>query len=596
MIQEDYTIELILAEAKDDIEKVSLLHEYAMKVSRKSPFFMLSLSLQALNFAQLSRDYTAIADSHRICGVAYSYLSEFAKALQQFKHALVYYQKANSNKGRATVIRNLGALYQEIGQYEIALEYLLESLEICQQIGDQDGLAGNLVNTARIYYMLKDSVKALEYYNMVLDYAEKNNNKDYYSIALGNIGLIHSTNGDYEAAIECHLKALHLKREIGNLLGEAAELAKLGAIYFQQSDHKNSLYYYNESLKIRKELYNERGVALNLLNISEVYRKAGEIEPALEYILQAIETAKRIDSREILYHAHQEAARIFELKSEYAQAYYHHVQYAMYKDDVINDDRVKSLAALQVQYDTERSLKQQEELRRKLLEIEQTALQSQMNPHFVSNALYAIQGLITDGEKEAANRYLSRFAKLIRLTLEQVRKRFISLAEEVQTISLYLELESLRFQKKFEYSISVEEGLSAQELKIPPMLLQPYIENAIKHGILPSGRSGSLWIKIRNYNHGYLQCIIEDNGIGRAESLRRKRPTTAHTSLGMNITKERLSLLQQSLNREFQVDIIDMCLHDDDVTTGTKVVITLPQLNDSLLAEVFFNDMPHSFR
>lgn len=587
MIQEDYTVELLLAEAKDDIEKAALLHEYALKVSRKSPFFMLSLALQALNFAQLSRDYTVIADSYRICGVAYSYLSEFVKALQQFKHALVYYQKANSNKGRASVIRNLGALYQEMGQYEIALEYLLESLEICQQIGDLDGLASNLVNTARIYYILHDNAKALEYYNQVLEYAEKNNNKDYYSIALGNIGLIHARDGNYEEAIECHLQALRLKREIANLLGEASELANLGIVYAQQDDFENALYYFNESIRIRKDLYNERGVAMNLVNISEVYRKAGDSESALHYILQAIDTAQRIDSQEILSHAHQEAAKIFELTGDFEQAYRHHVQYVGYKDSVINDDRVKSLAALQVQYDTERTLKQQEELRRKLLEVEQTALQSQMNPHFVSNALYAIQGLITDGEKEAANRYLSRFAKLIRLTLEQVRKRFISLTEEVQTISLYLELESLRFQKKFDYTIVVEDGLNTQDLKIPPMLLQPYIENAIKHGILPTGRSGYLLIKIHKYNHGYLQCVIEDNGIGRSESIRRKKLNNHHTSLGMNITKERLLLLQQSLNREFEVDIIDLFDSDGETPQGTRVLITLPQLNEALLAEVF---------
>jgi tetratricopeptide (TPR) repeat protein len=587
MIQEDYTVELLLAEAKDDIEKASLLHEYALKVSRKSPFFMLSLSLQALNFAQLARDYTVIADSYRICGVAYSYLSEFAKALQQFKNALVYYQKANSNKGRASVIRNLGALYQEMGQYEIALEYLLESLEICQQIGDLDGLASNLVNTARIYYILHDNGKALEYYNQVLEYAEKNDNKDYYSIALGNIGLIHARDGNYEEAIECHLQSLRLKREIGNLLGEASELANLGIVYAQQNDFENALYYFNESIRIRKDLYNERGIAMNLVNISEVYRKAGDSESALHYILQAIDTAQRIDSQEILSHAHQEAAKIFEQTGDFAQAYRHHVKYASYKDGVINDDRIKSLAALQVQYDTERSLKQQEELRRKLLEVEQMALQSQMNPHFVSNALYAIQGLITDGEKEPANRYLSRFAKLIRLTLEQVRKRFISLAEEVQTISLYLELESLRFQKKFDYTIVVEEGLNTQELKIPPMLLQPYIENAIKHGILPTGRSGCLLIKICKYHHGYLQCIIEDNGIGRNESIRRKKLNNPHTSLGMNITKERLSLLQQSLNKEFEVDIIDLFDEDGTTSLGTRIVITLPQLNEALLAEAF---------
>lgn len=587
MLQEDYAVELLLAEAKDDAEKATLLHEYALKVSRRSPFFMLSLALQALNFAQLARDYTIVADSHRICGVAYSYLSEFAKALQQFKHALVYYQKASSNKGRAMVIRNLGALYQEMGQYEIALEYLLESLEICQLIGDKEGLASNLVNTARIYYILNDNAKALEYYNQVLEYADKNDNRDYYSIALGNIGLIHARNGNYEEAVECHLRALHFKREIGNLLGEAAELANLGAVYLQQSNFEQSLYYFHESIRIRKELYNERGVALTLVNISEVYRRAGDAESALQSILQAIEAAQRIDSREILYHAHHEAAQIFEMKGNYVQAYRHHVHYVQYKDAVLNDERVKSLAALQVQYDTERTLKQQEELRRKLLEVEQTALQSQMNPHFVSNALYAIQGLITDGEKEAANRYLSRFAKLIRLTLEQVRKRFISLAEEVQTISLYLELESLRFQKKFEYTIEVEEGLHVQELKIPPMLLQPYIENAIKHGILPAGRSGKLFIKIHKRNPGYLQCIIEDNGIGRTESLRRKKIVAAHTSLGMNITKERLLLLEQSLHKEFQVDIVDLYEETNEAAAGTQVIITIPQLHDALLAEVF---------
>jgi ligand-binding sensor domain-containing protein/putative methionine-R-sulfoxide reductase with GAF domain len=216
-------------------------------------------------------------------------------------------------------------------------------------------------------------------------------------------------------------------------------------------------------------------------------------------------------------------------------------------------------------------------LNRDLATSQLTALRAQMNPHFIFNALNSIQQYILKGDVDQANKYLSKFSRLQREVLNHCDQNFISLDKEIEMLNLYLELEQLRFSENFEYAISMEKEIDSAELKIPPMILQPFVENAIWHGLMPKKGSKELSIEFLLSSEDLLQCIIRDNGIGRVEAARLKETSKSaptHKSKGLNLVYERLNILEKQYQQPFEVVISDLTNAAGEVQ-GTKVTLTL---------------------
>jgi ligand-binding sensor domain-containing protein len=217
--------------------------------------------------------------------------------------------------------------------------------------------------------------------------------------------------------------------------------------------------------------------------------------------------------------------------------------------------------------------------KRRLIEAELQSLRSQMNPHFIFNALNAIQDFVLNNDKENANIYLSKFAGLIRVIMENSKKPFISLNDEIKFLNLYLEIESVRFNHKFSYTIDIDTKIDRDKTRLPSMILQPYIENSIKHGLAPKKGKGSLLVQIRS-ERSQLTCIIEDDGIGRKTSAGAKRAGSNHISRGMETTHERLRLLNQSADLNMNLEIVDL-KNAEGEACGTRVLLTFPTEFDS---------------
>ena len=227
-----------------------------------------------------------------------------------------------------------------------------------------------------------------------------------------------------------------------------------------------------------------------------------------------------------------------------------------------------------------RSIKRKERLRteisERITEFEMKALRAQMNPHFIFNAINSIQNFMLDSDIDAALNYLSDFAKLIRLTLDNVSKKRIYLEDELEYLKYYLSLEKMRFDKKFEVEITTPKELSYNKFLIPPMIIQPYIENSIKHGFIYKTKGAKIKLVFEQTKDEFLKCIIEDNGIGREKSQKLNKNNRTHKSKGTFITNERLSLLNQTQQKKgYKVEIID--LYDEhNLASGTRVEIFIP--------------------
>ena len=214
------------------------------------------------------------------------------------------------------------------------------------------------------------------------------------------------------------------------------------------------------------------------------------------------------------------------------------------------------------------------ELNKKIANIELQALRAQMNPHFIFNTMASIQHYISNNDTDAALKYLSKFAKLMRSIIGNSKQQMISIAEELNALNLYLELEIMRFIDKFDYTITVDKSIDQNYDRIPSMLIQPYVENAIIHGLLPKAGHGKISIHLQKQTDSIL-CTIEDNGIGRERSNEfKKNRVQQHKSMGMSITQERLDILNSSLNQNLNAQIID--LYENGQPAGTKVQIIIP--------------------
>lgn len=218
------------------------------------------------------------------------------------------------------------------------------------------------------------------------------------------------------------------------------------------------------------------------------------------------------------------------------------------------------------------------EYEKKLANVEMSSLLAQMNPHFLFNSLNSIDSYIIKNESRKASEYLNNFARLIRLILQNSRSNYITLKDELEALDLYMQMEGLRFNNKFEYEIKVDEGIDTSVISIPPMLIQPYVENAIWHGLMhkSNGETGKVEILLSTFDQK-LKCVVQDNGIGRgkAEELKAQKSSTRKRSMGMQITRDRIEMINKLYGTDTRVKIIDLVNKNGD-SAGTKVELIIP--------------------
>jgi sensor histidine kinase YesM len=217
------------------------------------------------------------------------------------------------------------------------------------------------------------------------------------------------------------------------------------------------------------------------------------------------------------------------------------------------------------------------QLRFEMIELEAKALRSQMNPHFIFNCMNSIKSLIQKNDQEKSILYLTTFSKLIRTVFQNSDKREISLHDEIETCRLYTQLESMRFNNKFNYQFNIDKTLDLKSVMVPALIVQPFIENAIWHGIMPKEDGGSLIVKVSKTDHT-ISCIVDDNGIGREISKQNKFTSKdpMHESKGEHLTQARLDLDNLLNERNAKIEIIDQ-KDENSKPTGTTVILSFKE-------------------
>ncbi len=585
---------------------------------------------KAIEMFEASGDSIRLASTWLSRGGFYEARGDYDQALKDKMFALEINMLINNKPGIASAYNNLGVLYFYMSDYEQSIANILKSIRIKEEIGEKPSLLSAYINIGSIYQISEDFNNALIYYDKAMELAKELGEFFTVTSALNNKGLVYQELHKNKQAIASFKEAISIARKYHFQRNLYIALGNMGLIYASENKHNEALKWYNQALKLKIESGDKREAAKTLINIGESLLSQKKPEQAIQRFLQSIDMATSIADLQTLFEGHIGLSEAYKQKGQYMQALDHYMQYSTLKDSVYNIETSQEIAELQTQYETEKKeaqikeLQQEQEiqdlgiqkqqselttqrliffsiaivlilaifigillfsryrlkqqnlrnnLRKKQLEIEQRLLRSQINPHFIFNALNSIQSFMAENNTMSGLSYLSKFARLMRLILENSRLPFVGLDAEIESLKLNLELERMRFEERFDFRIEIDEQIETEFIEIPPMIAQPFVENAVLHAFPEDLNNGLIELKYEIYNN-MLRCTIKDNGIGRQASTKEKKPIDKN-SLGMQLTSERIELMRKNTGQEVHMHVNDL-KDSNGKACGTEVIVDLP--------------------
>ncbi len=485
----------------------------------------------------------------------------------------------NLKKSIAISYNSIGNIYLTLENPDKAIEHFSKSLSIEKEIGNKLGLAMNYHN---IGYALEEKHEidaALDHYLTSLKYNEEINSFIGTVICNNSISQIHLKRGNPEEAINVLKRNLNLAIEHNDPYYISSTYIGLGWAQYELNKFEESEFNLNRALEIAEQIGKPTFIASANIHLSELYKKMGNYKLAFEKYL----ISDRIN-HEISSDANKQYVNMLDKKYETEKINNINKQYGQQlelnaleieqsrRNQLVVLFGILILAGIFIIINRQRRLKNE----KKIITLEQDMLRSQMNPHFIFNSLNSIKLYIINNEKENAVYYLNKFSKLIRKILMASKEKEITLAEELETMDLYMNIENIRFSNEINYKTNISSDIDMEAIKVPSLILQPFLENALWHGLSSKKEDKAINLDITKENGSFIVISIADNGIGRKEAQRiKKNKLLKRKSLGLAITNERLENFYKEYNKDFRVEIKD--LYDDNGNAlGTKVIITIP--------------------
>ena len=532
-------------------------------------------------------------------GIIYLDLTNYSKALEYYLQTIKYCDETGDKFGKANALTNIGLVYNHLNQYSKALEFHQKSADLFEELDSKAGTANCFGNIGVVYDNLSKPRLALEYYKKGLVLQKELGNKRGIAAAFTNIGVTDLNLSMYEQAYENFRSAIEICKGIDdkNVLADALHF--MGELYLKapatifrssgeasQNKFARAIDYNQRSLRISTESGDLAQQLDAWLSISDAYKAENKFKESLNAYekytafkdsiynddkkqnITRLEMQYEFDKKEAVTKATNDAARAL-ANSEIRQQ-------KIIKNAVMGGAVVLLLATIIsfIFYKRRRDAiaeKATAQFEAQVADNERKVLRLQMNPHFIFNSLNSISDFISKNDTASADKYLAKFAKVMRMILENSDQKEIALADDLKALELYMQLEALRLKHKFTYEISVDSKIDQQNTLIPPLMLQPFVENSIWHGISKKEGAGKIWIHIEKESD-MIHFIVEDNGVGRKQSFASKtsQDNVLKKSLGMKITKARIDIINRLKNSNGGVTM-------SDLEEGTKIDIRLPE-------------------
>ena len=587
---------------------------------------------QAIKLYANTENKKRLARTYYSLGFALYAQSMFTEAIKNFETSYELYKKGNDAKGMGQSVLITSGVYEESGNYEKAFEVARKGLDMASANNDDWLRRLELSIIGTLFRDIEDYTTALTYYHQALqnikpgEYAYNT----AYMRPVREMAEVYCLRQQYDSA-----RHYFSFVDTSNQRALRFFLVSQGECFFLRKEYSKALPNFIRGLNYHNHSNDRNQIMRTLIDIAKTYLALQNNTKALEFAEAALNIADQTGAKNVTRNACQILHSIYDRLKKTDSAYFYFGKFVRMNDSIvtdqvkgklvaynyeqrielINQEKLISEQQLSIQHqqlESEGLLRNilitgilavlllgffifrnftlnrkneklehrrtQTELQQKATELEMQALRAQMNPHFIFNSLNSINRFILRNNKAEASEYLTKFSRLVRLILQNSQAAFIPLESELEALQLYLELEAVRFDHHFDFKIQVEDEMDVSAVKVPPLIIQPYAENAIWHGLMHKKAKGRLEIKLFEEDD-FLCCIITDNGVGRKTATELKeKSTSTHKSMGMRITADRIAILHQKKQLDMCINVTDLFLPDGRAG-GTEVILKIPVMN-----------------
>ncbi|WP_127124793.1 tetratricopeptide repeat protein [Pseudoflavitalea rhizosphaerae] len=542
----------------------------------------------------------------------YYAIGKYVEALRDHEEALSVFRDLGHQEGVRHSLNNMGTVFLTLNDYRRALDAFFNASKV--NAPDNGSLEASIqLNIGLVYKNQGEYSRAMKYEEQALQLYSSMGDRRGMALGYSNIGSLFDLMGEPGKAIGFYEKAMNINLAIGNQLRLASDLTNTGIVLSRMQQPDSAILYLEKAVAIYREKNDKGNLSIALIALSNckdsMFTGRSHLPDVLalqqEALLAAQESGIPLRESEAL----EMISHTYERMGDAAQALSAYKRHVILHDTIFNEEKARALTRKQMSFDFEKKetmaqaaiqrqttmknavllggsglllagifgfilykrrrdmlFKQQEAAHNVMVaETELKALRAQLSPHFIFNSLNSVGDYILKHPAVEAREYLSSFASLMRMTLEYSRQKEITLQEELSFLELYMQTEMKRLKEQFTYEIAVDDGLEKDNVMMPPLLLQPFIENSIWHGFAAKEDKGLIRIGIHREGAGLL-CVVDDNGCGRNSKAGHERK-----SLGIAITESRLAIINKQYNGNGSLKITDKANNG-----GTCVEIRLP--------------------
>ncbi len=550
-------------------------------------------------------------------GTTYSHIGSIENALFFFKDAAGYYTSIGDKNGTARAYLGMGNAIQSNGNFALAIEYYNKSIELYKGANNEKEIGKPYLALSYLYTFIEKLDLAEKFANEAKVIAEISNDKFLKCNTLQAFGSIYIKREKYLESNKFLFDAKKIAEELGLKYQIVLSVKRIGINYANLNESSKAEEYFKEALRIVGSSGDQTSLAEINQHLGYLSLSLHQYNKAIYYLDQSDKISKKIGNKLMLLNNSRDKLEAFcgLNKSDSILIYFD--RYRQLADSINTERNSKAIAEMQTKYETEkkdkeilslnleaqkrkntvwlitsgfgfllvlsgsgfglyrnRKKKEQAELQYQITEHDIKALRAQMNPHFIFNCIHSIDCLLDDGKIQKSKENLAKFSSLTRSVLENSERREIPLQEELRILSLYLDLENSRFDIPFTYLFEIDPVIDPDETLVPPVILQPFAENAIKHGF-DKAKGGHIKITV-NCENNQLVCTIEDNGCGRKISQKTVQVSGIKKgSMGLKLTEDRLKLVSQQKQAKAGFAIEDL-LGDNNSPAGTRIRLELP--------------------
>ncbi|WP_405574000.1 tetratricopeptide repeat protein [Winogradskyella sp. Asnod2-B02-A] len=588
------------------------------------PFKKDSLKMKRLlNNSKQNNYYEGSCFALNALGVINRDISNYNQSIKYHKEARLYAEKANSTEFKIISLNMIGVAYRRMDVVKLALDYHTEALKTAYSVINPSqtiiyNIAVSQNSIGNIYLALKQYDLAIVQFNKSLKIEQDANNKLGLAINYHNIGYAEEAKGNLDIALSQYNKSLGYNNAIDSEIGRVICYNSIGRIYLKQENYAEAEPMIKNALDKALELDDQFYITSSYVNLGQLELEMNELPLAEKTLKKALNIANSYNLKSAVAESSKLLSKLNQKNKKFEEAldYYQKAveiestiltqQNLQYVNDIVveyeNENQNNQIKALALENETVRLrlernkkillytslllvilgttlfiLNRTKALRRDkhILTLEQDMLRSQMNPHFIFNSLNSIKLYIINNEKENAVYYLNKFSKLIRKILMASKEKETSLNDELETMKLYMNIENIRFDNEIDFNITVDPSINTEVTKIPSLVLQPFLENSLWHGLSSKTEQKKIDLIVSKKSSNFITVEIIDNGIGRiAARIINDKKKLKRNSVGIDITKARLANFSESFHNSYTLDIED--LYENNTPSGTKITLQIP--------------------